>query len=286
MTLLAVPNVSEGRDEQRIAGFLKLLEALRVRVLDVHSDAGHNRSVLTLTGAPNALVAGCTALAAAASDIDLRRHEGVHPRLGGLDVCPFVPHEEVMEGAIDAAQATASHIGREAGLPVFLYGKAATRAATRELPDLRRGGLARLTDRARSELPPDEGPREIDPARGVVCVGARGPLIAFNIWLDAGLETARALAQEVRSPFVRALGVPLGGDRTQVSMNLIDPLSVGIEEAFESVRVAAVPRGVQIIATEIVGLVERRFLPPPDATVARLLLEPGHCLEERLQAQL
>ena len=282
MTLLAVPNVSEGRDGQRISRLLEVLQASRVRVLDVHTDAFHNRSVFTLTGTRDALVAGCAALAAAATEIDLRTHEGVHPRLGGLDVCPFVPHQEGMEAAVEAARATAERIGREAELPVFLYGEASRRKETRELPDLRRGGLANLTERAENELPPDQGPRQIDPARGVVCIGARGPLIAFNAWIAADLEVTRDIAREVRSPALRALGLQVGEGRAQVSMNLIDPLTVGIENAFRAVEAAAARYGVRIEATEIVGLVERRFLPSPDATVTRLLLEPGHCLEERL----
>ena len=282
MTLLAVPNVSEGRDEQRIARFLEVLRATGVSVLDVHSDASHNRSVFTLTGTRHELVAGCTELASAATEIDLRTHEGVHPRLGGLDVCPFVPYQEALAIAVEVARATAERIGREAGLPVFLYGDAARRETTRELPDLRRGGISTLAERARTGLPPDEGPGEIDPTRGVVCVGARGPLIAFNVWVDAELDTTRALAREVRSPSLRALGLPVGDAKTQVSMNLIEPQTLGIEDAFGAVEAAAERHGVQIAATEIVGLVERRFLPSPDATVTRLLLEPGHCLEERL----
>lgn len=285
MTLLAVPNVSEGRDGQRIGRFLEVLRTCRVSVLDVHTDASHNRSVFTLTGPRDALVTGCTALAAAAaSEIDLRTQEGVHPRLGGLDVCPFVPHQEAMEAAVDAARATAERMG-EAGLPVFLYGEAATREATRALPDLRRGGLAKLAERAGNELPPDEGPRDIDLSRGIVCVGARGPLIAFNVWTTGELEVTRAIAHEVRSPSVRALGLQVGEDKAQVSMNLIDPPRVGIEDAFRAVEAAAARHGVPIVGTEIVGLVERRFLPSPDATVTRLLLEPGHCLEERLLEQ-
>ena len=282
MTLLAVPNVSEGRDERRIARFVEQLGAAAVRVLDVHSDASHNRTVFTLTGSAEALVAGCTALARAAAEIDLGTHEGVHPRLGGLDVCPFVPHQEDMAPAVQIARTTAERIGRDADLPVFLYGAAARRDETRELPDLRRGGLDNLADRVRLGLSPDEGPGQIDPSRGVVCVGARGPLIAFNVWVETALEVARALAREVRSPLVRALGLEVGDAMTQVSMNLIDPSTVGMEEAFETVRAAAARSGAQIRATEIVGLVERRFLPPPDAPAARLLLGPGHCLEERL----
>jgi len=282
MTLLAVPNVSEGRDPARIAHLVGVVEAHGARVLDTHSDASHHRSVLTLTAPAEDLISACTALAVAASAIDLRTHHGVHPRLGGLDVCPIVPHQAGMGQAVDAARSLAERIGSEAHLPVYLYGNAATRDESRELSDLRRGGLAALAVRAGDDLPPDAGPHEVDPVRGVVCVGARGPLIAFNVWLDAGVDLARAVARQVRSPAVRALGLEVEG-ATQVSMNLIQPLTVGIEETFETVRSRADELGASVFATEIVGLVERRFLPPPDATVARLLLEPGHCLEERLE---
>lgn len=284
MTLLAIPNVSEGRDLEAIARFVRVVEAQGARVLDVHSDAAHHRSVLTITGSGQALVEGCRALAAAASDIDLTRHRGVHPRLGGLDVCPFVPHRSSMEEAIATARITAEEIGNGLGLPVFLYGRAAPGGTTRELPELRRGGLAALAKKVREGMTPDAGPVEIDPARGVVCVGARGPLIAFNIWIEAGLELAKELASQVRSASVRALGLGIAEGRTQVSLNLIAPDAVGIQHAFEVVRSGADRLGAPIVATEIVGLVERRYLPPPDATVTRLLVEPGHCLEDRLLA--
>lgn len=285
MTLLAVPNVSEARDAARVRQLAAVVESTGARLLDLHSDASHNRSVLTLTAPPERLVDACTALAAAAASIDLGAHQGAHPRLGGLDVCPFVPHNSGVDEAVEAARTTARRIGSELDLPVYLYGEAATRSAARELPDLRRGGLAALQERARADLPPDAGPRRIDPRRGVVCVGARGPLIAFNVWLDTELATAQLIAKEVRSASVRALGLPLQDGRTQVSMNLIAPEAVGIEEAFEAVQARAASKAAEVIATEIVGLVEQRFLPPPDATVTRLLLEPGHCLEERLLAQ-
>ena len=282
MTLLAIPNVSEGRDLSAIARFVRAVEAQGARVLDVHSDGDHHRSVLTITGAADALVEGCLALAAATADIDLTSHRGVHPRLGGLDVCPFVPHGSPMKDAVEGARTTAREIGDRLGLPVFLYGYAATRDATKELPDLRRGGLAGLAEKVRLGIAPDAGPGEIDPRRGVVCVGARAPLIAFNVWLEAGIETAGELAKEVRSASVRALGLMIGEGRAQVSMNLIDPAAVGIEDAFELVRSGAERLRVRVTGTEIVGLVERRFLPSPDATVTRLLVEPGHCLEDRL----
>ena len=284
MTLLAIPNVSEGTDATRIRRMAHEMETAGARVLDVHSDAAHNRSVFTITAAQADLVEACVRLAETSSEIDLTRHRGIHPRLGGLDVCPFVPHGATgMDEAVDAARATARLIADRLGLPVYLYGEAALRAETRALPDLRRGGLPTLAKRAVDELPPDAGPSKIDPRRGVVCVGARGPLIAFNVWLAADIDVARDIAARVRSGTVRALGLPLGPGRVQVSMNLIDPATTGIEEAFTAVSDLADKRSVKITGTEMVGLVEARFLPDPDATVARLLLRPGHSLETLLQ---
>jgi glutamate formiminotransferase len=282
MTLIAVPNVSEGRDLSVVSEFSHAVHQGGARVLDVHSDGAHNRSVLTLTGEEAGLIAACTALAQVGKTIDLELHEGVHPRLGGLDVCPFVPYDATMDEAIALANRTARSIGEETGLPVYLYGEAARRRQTRELPDLRRGGLSGLIEKCNSGLTPDEGPTHIDPREGVVCVGARGPLIAFNVWLATAEPVAHAIAVEMRSEWVRAMGLKIDDHTAQVSMNLIRPERTGIEEAFESVRAAASLRGVEVVATELVGLVERRFWPGSDATVARLLKEPGHCLEDRL----
>lgn len=284
MTLLAIPNVSEGTDAAHIRRMADAMEAAGARVLDVHSDAAHNRSVFTITASRGELIEACVRLAETASEIDLTRHRGIHPRLGGLDVCPFVPHGATgMDEAVDAARATARIIGDRLGLPVYLYGEAALRPETRVLPDLRRGGLPTLSKRAMGSLRPDAGPSEIDLRRGAVCVGARGPLIAFNVWLAADVDAARDIAARVRSGTVRALGLPLGPGRAQVSMNLIDPATTGIEEAFTAVLDLAEERSVEITGTEVVGLVEARFLPEPDAKVARLLMRPGHSLEAVLQ---
>lgn len=284
MTLLAVPNISEGRDAALITRCREAVEQAGAAVLDVHTDEVHNRSVLTITADGAALGEACVQLAMATSAIDLRDHRGVHPRLGGLDVCPFVPHRgTTMDDAIDAARRAAARIGDEAHLPVFLYGRATLGVDPVELPLLRRNGLEGLAQRLRGGLRPDFGPHEIDPARGVVCVGARGPLIAFNVWLDASETDARAIASEIRSPSVRALGMQMTGETAQVSMNLIEPAATGIEAAFEAVRLRAAERGLRVRATEIVGLVEERFLPGPETTVARLLLEPGRTVEEALK---
>lgn len=281
MPLLAVPNVSEGRDPGRIDAFGAAITSAGGRLLDVHSDDAHHRSVFTVSAGPDDLVVGMVALADACRALDLGLHDGVHPRLGVLDVCPFVPFEEEMSGAIDAARATAAAIG-ELGIPVFLYGAASQRPDSADLPGLRKGGLEGLARRMAQGLEPDRGPSEMVPRIGVVCVGARGPLIAFNIVLDAPLETAAEIVRELRHPQeVRALAFELPGG-VQVSMNLIDPARFGIDDAFAAVSAAASELGAIVTSTEIVGLVEQRFLPDPDAQAARLLIEPGRSVESAL----
>jgi glutamate formiminotransferase / 5-formyltetrahydrofolate cyclo-ligase len=289
MALITVPNVSEGRDPDRARALADSLTHSGCRLLDVHSDAAHNRSVFTAVGSAEALVDGLSVLAErAANVIDLERHRGVHPRLGALDVCPIVPEGEPMDNAAAAARAVAAAIADRAGLPVYLYGAAST-DRNRELPAIRRGGLADLIGRAAAGFAPDFGPREIDPRRGVVCVGARGVLIAFNVWISGSIEIATTIAAEVRErggglPGVRALGLELSRSETQVSMNLTAPERTGIDEAFDAVSRIARQRGSTVLRTEIVGLVPERFLPSPDAEAARLLLEPGRSLESVLIA--
>lgn len=283
MPLLAIPNVSVGMPGVLLDNASTVIERSGARVLDLHTDAVHNRSVLTVTGRDDDLIDGMVALAAVCIEIDLTTHQGVHPRLGGLDVCPFVPHETSMDEAIGAAHATGATIGDELGVPVFFYGEAALRPETCELPDIRRGGLEGVIDRIAGGMVPDAGPIEIDARVGVICVGTRGPLIAFNVWVRAELATAKTIAGLVREAGrVRALGLDARDGRCQVSMNLTSPDEVGIEDAFRRVEAAAATHGVEIVATEIVGLVADDHLPPPDAKVTRLLIEPGHSLEAAL----
>jgi glutamate formiminotransferase len=284
MTLLAVPNVSEGRSAVRIRALADAVAATGARILDVHADAVHNRSVITVTGPTTNLEEAILALCIACSYIDLTRHEGVHPRLGRLDVCPFVPHEAAMEAAVAAARRVGELIHDRTGLPVYFYGEAALREATRSLPDLRRGGLTTLMQRAENDLPPDLGDG-IDERRGVVCVGARDVLIAFNVVLEASIEVARRVAMGVRSsagglPGVRALALPYEVGRVQVSLNLGDPAATGIDRAFEEIARRARSEGASIVSTEIVGLVPERFLPKGEA--ARLLPQPSRSLESVL----
>ncbi|HEV2756590.1 MAG TPA: glutamate formiminotransferase [Actinomycetota bacterium] len=283
MSLVAVPNVSEGRDAELIARLADAVARAGARVADVHSDPVHNRTVITAAAAPGTLVDAMAALAEAALEIDLTVHAGVHPRLGVLDVCPFVvdgaPGAEVAAVARSAGAAIASG----SRLPVYLYGYAATRPECANLPDLRRGGLDGLIQRVG---PPDFGPRTIDPRRGVVCVGARDVLIAFNVWLRCDLAVARRIASDVRShpglAGVRALGLDLGGGRAQVSMNLTRPGVSGVDRTYEVVAALAADGGAAVEGTELVGVPPERYLPDPGAEAARLLLRPGRSLEAAL----
>lgn len=283
MTLLAVPNLSEGRDAQVIEALQRAVEGAGARILDTHSDPVHNRTVLTVTAADEVLVEAMVHLATSAAElIDLDAHQGVHPRVGVLDVCPFVPYDDSLETAVEAARAAARRIGDE-GVPVFLYGA----GGAPPLPEIRRGGLDGLVERVGAGLAPDYGPSSIEPRTGVVCVGARGPLIAFNVNFDGDLETAKAIAVEARAdtnlPGLRALGfvLPRG---SQVSMNITRPEEVGIDDVFASVESVANRLGTTVVSSEIVGLVEQRYLPDPNAKAARLLIEPGRSVESALRS--
>lgn len=285
MTLLAIPNVSEGRDRGSIKNYIDAMTGSGASVLDIHSDAAHNRSVFTVTGDEDSLVEAMADLAVASLAIDLRRHRGLHPRTGTLDVCPFVPHEEPLTGAVATAHSGGRAIAARAGVPVYFYADAAP--DRRDLPSIRKGGLDALIRRSERDFPPDLGPRRIDPKHGVVCVGARSTLIAFNVWLACDEATVKKIAARTRTsgggpPSVRALGFALDDDRAQVSMNLVDPDTTGIEAAFDVVAAAAGELHATIVATEIVGLVPGRYLPAPQTKAARLLTQPGRSLESAL----
>jgi glutamate formiminotransferase / 5-formyltetrahydrofolate cyclo-ligase len=286
LPLLAIPNVSEGRAGGPVRVYAEVVSA-HARLLDIHSDSVHNRTVFTVTWASNAILRAMVALAGAAQQIDLSSQLGVHPRLGGLDVCPIVPHEQSMEDAIALARRTGSAIAEAAQLPVYFYGRAATRPEARELPSLRRGGISALAERAQRGFLPDAGPRVIDPRRGVICVGARSVLIAFNVWLRSDVATAREIARRIRAadgglPGVRALGLRMDSSTCQVSMNLVDPERTGINEAFSAARAVARELRCEVIGTEIVGLPPARFMPEANAEAARLLIKPGRSLESVL----
>jgi glutamate formiminotransferase len=260
LPLEAVPNFSEGRDRATIDALGDALSQ-HAELLDVHVDVDHNRSVFTLVGQDEALEeALVAAVDVARRRIDLRRHEGAHPRIGAADVIPVVPLEPAEMGrARSAALRVAARIGHDLGLGVFLYGELAER---RGPAFFRRGGLAELTRRVQEgELRPDFGPAQLDPAAGAVLVGARPPLVAFNVNLRAtDVEVAREIAAVVREagggfPGVRALGLELPErGHVQVSMNVEDHEAAALHMILGRVEAEATARGAEVIGSELVGL--------------------------------
>ena len=259
LPLESVPNFSEGRNRETINALAAALSQ-RAELLDVHADADHNRSVFTLVGdedeLADALIAG---IACARERIDLRRHQGAHPRIGAADVVPIVPLEPAeMSRARGAARALAERVGDELELPVFLYGEL---APGRGPAFFRRGGPAELQRRIDAgELAPDFGPSQLDASAGGVLVGARRPLIAFNVNLRGDLEAAREIAALVREsgggfPGVRALGLDLPrAGRVQVSMNVEDWEAAALHEIVARIEHEARARGLEVLDAELVGL--------------------------------
>jgi glutamate formiminotransferase len=287
----AVPNFSEGRDPAKISRVVDSVRAVPgVRVLGLHSDPDHNRSVLTFAGEEDAVLEAAVALAqACASEIDLASHTGEHPRMGSLDVLPFVPLEgATLEEAVQLARRAGERIG-DLGLPVYLYEAAATAPHRRNLAGIRRGGYEGVAARMRDPLwQPDYGPPELDPRKGAVAVGARPFLVAFNAYLDTDdVSVAKAVARNVRErdgglPGVKALGLEVG-DRAQVSMNLTDLERTPIPVALEAVRSAAARHGVSVESTELVGLAPLEAILQAARHYLRLReLEKEHVVEAAL----
>jgi glutamate formiminotransferase/glutamate formiminotransferase/formiminotetrahydrofolate cyclodeaminase len=267
--MLAVPNFSAGRDADAIAAIHAALGGA-VRVLDVHSDEVHDRSVFTLSAPPASLVGALAAGAEAArAVIDIDLYVGAHPAIGALDVAPLVwLHEEERESARDAAMAAAREIA-DGGIAVFLYGELASSDERRERSFFRRGGLTELRARmGAGELEPDFGPAHPHPSAGATLVTARPPLAAFNVVL-AGLDAdgARDVAARLREgggggglAGVRAIAIDLGGDAMQISTNVHDPVSLPLAEVVERVLALAAERGGRVVSAEIVGLVPEAAL--------------------------
>lgn len=269
LPLESVPNVSEGRDRSVVDAIGAAYAGHGARLLDTHADADHNRAVHTLLAAGDdaslvdALVAG---IDEARRSIDLRRHEGVHPRVGAADVVPLVPLvPSDMERARSAALALGRRVGEELGLPVFLYGEV---GGGRRPAFYRRGGVEELARRvADGELAPDFGPARVGPDAGAVLVGARAPLAAFNLVLDTSdVEVAREVAAVVRGSSggmqgVQAIGLLLGSSgRAQVSMNVIDLDAAPLHRVVARVRLEAAARGVAVAEGELVGLLLARVV--------------------------
>ncbi len=261
--LECVINVSEGRDASVIE---EIAAAAGAGLLDVHRDPHHHRSVLTMAG-PDVEEAARRVVSAAVDLIDLRRHHGAHPRMGAADVVPFTPLEgSSFEDALAAREALARWAGEELGVPCFVFGP------DRSLPDVRRHAFTSLS--------PDHGPARPHPRAGASAVGARGQLVAYNLWMGAGCELglAKQVAAAIRRPGLRALGLGVGG-RVQVSCNLVEPFLIGPGAVFD-----AVAQHAEIERAELVGLLPARVLDaiPPSRWKA-LDVHPSRTIEARLE---
>ncbi len=294
MTIECVPNVSEGRRAPIVDAMARAMTAGGLRVLDVSSDRAHNRSVLTSVGPPDAHATAVLALATqAVAAIDLRAHHGVHPRIGALDVVPFVPLAGAAMGdCVALARRVGRAIGERLAVPVYLYEEAATAPARRRLETIRRGGLAGLARRmAQPDWAPDFGPPAPHPTAGACAVGARRILIAFNVNLETDrLEVATRIAAAIREsggglPAVKAIGVRLEDRSVQVSMNLTDYERTSMATVFDAIVREAARDGVRVKESELVGLVPRAALAgtSPEALQLRGFRD-DRILENRLDA--
>jgi glutamate formiminotransferase len=269
--LECVPNVSEGQDPRVIEAIASAVRAVpEARLADVHSDPDHHRAVFSVVGPPPAVERAALALAEAVfARVDMREHRGMHPRLGALDVLPFVPLRDLtMDEAVAIARRVGEVVAAAYALPVYLYGAAAVRPERRLARDIRRGEYEGLAARlAEPGWVPDAGPAAFVARLGAVMVGARDVLVAYNVWLDSqDLDAARAIARAVREssgglPAVQALGVPLARrGLVQVSMNLLDYRRTGIAQVYDAVGAEARRRGIGLKRAELVGLTPRAAL--------------------------
>ncbi len=288
-----IPNVSEGRRADVVAACAEAIGTAGGRLLDVSCDPSHNRAVYTFAGSPADVRRAVVALFdAALPRIDLRLHTGVHPRIGAVDVVPFVPLAgTTMAACVELARTVAAEVADRHGLPVYLYEQAATTPARRRLEYVRRGQFEGLAARMRlPEWAPDFGPAAPHPSAGASAFGARMPLIAYNVNLaTTRLEVARAIAAAVREssgglPAVKAMGVPLADQGlVQVSMNLTNFRKTSLGEAFGAVRREANRHGVAIAESEIVGLIPADAMAGIDPAALRLQgFNPRQILERRL----
>jgi glutamate formiminotransferase/formiminotetrahydrofolate cyclodeaminase len=266
-----VPNFSEGRDAKVVDAIVAAITSAGVTLLDREMDASHNRCVITFVGAPDAVAEAAFRGAKKASElIDLTKHTGEHPRIGATDVVPFIPIAGVtMEDCVGIAKKVAGRIAAELGIPTYLYEKAATRPDRLGLENIRKGQFEGLRSEIETnpDRAPDFGPRKIHPTAGATVVGARGPLIAYNIYLASNdLALAKEIAKAIRTssggfPCVKAMGMNIQSRGVvQVSMNLTNFEETSMFTVFEAVREKAAARGVEILSSEIVGLVPAKAL--------------------------
>jgi len=261
-----VPNFSEGRDVGKIE---KIVDPFRgkddVKLLDYQSDEDHNRMVVTVVGSPEPLKkAVIEAMGVAIDVIDMRKHKGQHPRMGAVDVVPFIPLKNVdMKEAVGISQEVAKEISKLHKLPVFLYEESASRQQTRNLAAIRKGQFEGMAEKLKdSSWQPDYGPAAVHPTAGVTAIGARMPLVAYNVNLDTQqLDIADAIAKKVRHisgglRYCKGIGIELKERGiVQVSMNMTDYTRTALYRVFELIRIEAKRYGVNIVGSEIVGLV-------------------------------
>jgi glutamate formiminotransferase len=291
----SVPNISEGR---RTGVIDQAVEALRktegIRVLDVQSDKDHNRSVFTLCGDPDSLRKGIPLLfAAVLPSIDLRTHKGEHPRMGAVDVVPFIPIEGVtMKECVALAREIAESVAERFSLPVYLYEEAASAPHRHNLEDVRRGQFEGLAEKMKDpSWTPDFGPHAPHPSAGATAMGARMPLIAFNINLGTSdVEVAKRIAKAIRHSsggyrYAKAMGVTLEKRQiAQVSINMTDFKKTPLHRVFETVRSEAERYGVAVVGSEIVGLVpEEALLDAADHFLRLEGFQPSQVLERKLR---
>jgi glutamate formiminotransferase len=263
-----VPNVSEGRDAALLDACARAIEGAGVLLAHRTQDPAHHRSVFTFFGTREQVRAAALALARVTTErIDLRTHQGGHPRIGALDVLPFVPFgTATMAEAVALATETAREIWTELGVPSVLYGGAAQNERRRLLADVRAGEFEGLVERGHRGGPPDVGEIAAHPSAGAIAIGARGPLVAFNIILATeDLGIARAIARTIRERggglrTLRALGIAQADGRVQVSCNLTDPSATPLHRVLGIVRALAAQAGVAVARTELIGLVPRSSL--------------------------
>ncbi|MXZ71677.1 MAG: glutamate formimidoyltransferase [Acidobacteria bacterium] len=287
----AIPNISEGRRPDTVRAIVAAAAGVPgIALLDCSSDRSHHRSVLTLAGTATSLREAIFRLFdAAITRIDLRGHAGAHPRIGAVDVVPFVPLGDMpMAACIGLARDTAAEVAARFDLPTYLYAEAAGSSERQQLNQIRRGGFEGLAAKLRApEWAPDHGPARPHPTAGAAAFGARGPLIAFNVNLaSADIDAARAIARAVRErdgglPAVQALGLRLAereGAPVQVSMNLTDHRRTSISAAVVRVTEEAAARGIAVAGTELVGLA------PAAAAESGRHVRPDQTIEARLAA--
>ncbi|MEF3245479.1 MAG: glutamate formimidoyltransferase [Caldisericaceae bacterium] len=263
-----VPNISEGKNREVIDQVIESLKKTNVKILDVSMDPDHNRSVITFVGNKESIIGGAFAVAESAVRlIDLRYHKGTHPRMGAVDVIPFIPIKNTsMEECIEISKIVGKKIGEELKIPVYLYAESATKEERKNLPNIRKGEFEGFFEKIKDpNWIPDFGPNEVHPTAGVVAVGAREFLIAYNIYLGTkDVSIAEKIAKSIRESsgglrFIQAKGMFIEEkEMAQVSMNILNYKKAPLYRVFEIVKMEAERYGVSVVESELIGLMPIR----------------------------